>query len=187
VVYYLCVASITSLGLRGRSNGTFFLWLTLTLAFVVGSRFSKRFNFRYNAAPNGWLFITSCLWTALTLQGLLNGYPSVRSPTRSVGVALLRVVIIGNTTANDAECLQLLQNGAPLSEYLRRESVAYLVELEAVDSTMPYRALWDHSRFFHRTEPWSDLEKEYVEAGQADPIFVLRNRRVWRHADGRTP
>jgi hypothetical protein len=77
--------------------------------------------------------------------------------------------------ANDGEYLKVIEHGS-LADYLKRERITYLVDNDALDLTMPYRAEWDHTRFFHRTVPWAGLEKVYVEAGQSDPIMVLRIR-----------
>ena len=90
-----------------------------------------------------------------------------------IGYFSQRAVVNLDGLANDADYLEVLRHGS-LADYLRRERITYLVDNDAGDLTMPYRASWDHTRFFHRTLSWSNLEKVYVEADQSDPIMVLR-------------
>jgi hypothetical protein len=93
-----------------------------------------------------------------------------------LGYFLKQPVVNLDGLANDSAYLKRIESGVPLADYLRQERIEYLVDNDALDMTMPYRASWDHDRFFHRTEPWSQLEKLYVEPGQTDPIIVLRVR-----------
>jgi hypothetical protein len=92
-----------------------------------------------------------------------------------IGYFSQQTVVNLDGLANDADYLEVLRHGS-LAAYLRRERITYLVDNNAIDLTMPYHAMWDHDRFFHRTVPWSSLEKVYVEAVQRDPIMVLRVR-----------
>jgi hypothetical protein len=92
-----------------------------------------------------------------------------------IGYFSKRTVVNLDGLANDGEYLKVIEHGS-LADYLKRERITYLVDNDALDLTMPYRAEWDHTRFFHRTVPWAGLEKVYVEAGQSDPIMVLRIR-----------
>jgi hypothetical protein len=92
-----------------------------------------------------------------------------------IGYFSQRTVVNLDGLANDGEYFDVIKHGS-LADYLRRERITYLVDNDALDLTMPYRASWDHTQFFHRTLPWAGLEKVYVEAGQPEPIMVLRIR-----------
>lgn len=77
--------------------------------------------------------------------------------------------------ANDREFLRRLQSDAPIQEYLRKEQISYLIDVDYTDLTMPYRAAWDSS-LFRNSIPWADLDTLYIEDSGDPPIFVLRLR-----------
>ena len=76
--------------------------------------------------------------------------------------------------ANDRDFFRLLQSGAPITDYLRREQITYVVDINDRDLTMPYHASWDRSRLFRNAIPWSELQTSYVEPAQSMPVLVLR-------------
>ncbi len=87
-----------------------------------------------------------------------------------------RPVVNLDGLANDLEYLRHLQNGASIHDYLRKEGITYLVDVNFRDLTMPYGAAWDRSRLFRNLFLWSELETVFVEPDQVHPVYVLRLR-----------
>jgi len=94
-----------------------------------------------------------------------------------IGYLSRHTVVNLDGLANDGDYLEVLTSGSSVIDYMRREGIDFLVDINAADLTMPYRASWDRERFFHRTVPRSVLEPVYVEPSQDEPIEVLRLRR----------
>lgn len=77
---------------------------------------------------------------------------------------------------NDKAFLEQLRSGASTLEYLRREGITYLIDVNSPDLSMPYRASWDRSLWFRNSIQWTHLHTVYVEPGQEDPIFIVQLR-----------
>ncbi|MCP4609843.1 MAG: hypothetical protein GY845_14135 [Planctomycetes bacterium] len=87
-----------------------------------------------------------------------------------------RTVVNLDGLVNDREFLRHLESNVSIREYLRQEKITYLVDKDAPDLTMPYRAAWDNSLLFRNSLPWTNLEKLYVETSGDPHVFVLRLR-----------
>jgi hypothetical protein len=83
---------------------------------------------------------------------------------------------------NDRSFLQDLRQGRPIQGYLERNKIEYLADVDAADLTFPYRASWDHSRFFRGAFPWETLDVLHVEAGGDLPVFLVRLRKAGQNA-----
>jgi hypothetical protein len=89
-----------------------------------------------------------------------------------IGYFSQRTVVNLDGLANDGEYLEVLEHGS-LADYLRRERITYLVDNNALDLTMPYRAAWDHTVL--PPDGTVGGPGRNVEPGQSDPIMVLRS------------
>jgi hypothetical protein len=85
-----------------------------------------------------------------------------------------RQVVNLDGLVNDRSFLQDLRQGRPIQEYLKQNEIGYLADVDVADLTFPYRASWNHSRFFRATFPWETLDILHVEAGGYQPVFLLR-------------
>lgn len=89
-----------------------------------------------------------------------------------------RTIVNLDGLANDRHFLRQLLRGTPMRDYLAAEHIDYLIDVNEPDLTMPFRASWDHAQLFRNTLLWSELEPLYIEAGQEEPIVVVRLRRA---------
>jgi hypothetical protein len=87
-----------------------------------------------------------------------------------------RTVVNLDGLANDRAFLSHLKSGAPILDYLEKEGITYLVDVDTPDLTMPYRASWDHRLWFRDSLPWSALDILYVEENHTEPVVVVRLR-----------
>jgi hypothetical protein len=85
-----------------------------------------------------------------------------------------RTVVNLDGLANDGAFLSFLESGKPISQYLMREQINYVVDIDEQDLSMPYQASWDHSSTFRNMLPWRDVDKLYDDGSL--PLYVLRMR-----------
>jgi hypothetical protein len=85
-----------------------------------------------------------------------------------------RQVVNLDGLVNDRSFLRDLREGRPIQEYLKQNEIEYLADVDVADLTFPYRASWNHSRFFRGTFPWETLDILHIEGGGYHPIFLLR-------------
>jgi hypothetical protein len=79
---------------------------------------------------------------------------------------------------NDRGFLQDLREGRPIQEYLKQNHIEYLADVDVADLSFPYRATWDHSRFFRGVFAWETLDQVHVQPDGYAPILLLRLRKA---------